>query len=236
MKKRCAQTLLPHLLWWISREKVRIQTHSTIWKKNYVLYLLFYFNSNQLLDNKLVEQFFTVYFWHSKLRRKHTRCQQENERRQDAIFSITRRYTDRFMLKSGGGNGTSFLNSRKAKSVLLAFYCWRVAWNSKKREYSRFCSLGNSFSSLRILIPSDENYFSSLAISFSSDGIFISSDIFSIICRDFFTKVRSFPRKEGKLRKKQADFLQKHQEVAKFGLRVKYAPGKGFNQLNFIPL
>ena len=84
-------------------------------------------------------------------------------------------------------------------------------------------SLENSFSSLRILIPSDENYFSSLgilfsslAIAFSSDGIFVSSDIFSIISRDFFTKVRSFPLKEGKSRKNQADFLQKHQEVAKF--------------------
>ena len=31
------------------------------------------------------------------------------------------------MLKSGGKNGTSFLNSRKVKSVLSAFYCWRVA-------------------------------------------------------------------------------------------------------------
>ena len=31
------------------------------------------------------------------------------------------------MLKLGGENGTSFLNSRKAKSVLSAFYCWRVA-------------------------------------------------------------------------------------------------------------
>jgi len=28
--------------------------------------------------------------------------------------------------------------------------------------------------------------------------------------------VRSFPLKEGKSRKKQADFLRKHQEVAKF--------------------
>ena len=50
-----------------------------------------------------------------------------NERRQDAIFSITRRHTDRFMLKSGGKNGTSFLNSRKAKSVLSASYCWKMA-------------------------------------------------------------------------------------------------------------
>jgi len=74
-----------------------------------------------------------------------------------------------------------------------------------------------------MLIPSDENYFPSLGIlfpslgiSFSSDGIYISSDVFSIICCDFFTKVRNFPLKEGKSRKKQADFLRKHQEVAKF--------------------
>ena len=31
------------------------------------------------------------------------------------------------MLKSGGGNGTSFLNSRKAKRVLSAFYFWKMA-------------------------------------------------------------------------------------------------------------
>ena len=95
--------------------------------------------------------------------------------------------------------------------------------NSKKWEVFSILSLENSFSSLRILIPSDENYFpslailfSSLAISFSSDGIFISSDVFSIISRDFFTKVRSFPLKEGKFRKKRGKILRKHQEVAKF--------------------
>ena len=95
--------------------------------------------------------------------------------------------------------------------------------NSKKWEVFQILSLGILFSSLRILIPSDENYFpslgilfSSLAISFSSDGIFISSDVFSIISRDFFTKVRSFPLKEGKSPKKQADFPRKDQEVAKF--------------------
>ena len=31
------------------------------------------------------------------------------------------------MLKSGGENGTSFLNSRKVKSVLSAFYFWKMA-------------------------------------------------------------------------------------------------------------
>ena len=31
------------------------------------------------------------------------------------------------MLKSGGGNGTSFLNSRKVKSVLSVFYFWKMA-------------------------------------------------------------------------------------------------------------
>ena len=33
----------------------------------------------------------------------------------------------REMLKLGGKNGTSFLNSRKAKIELSVFYCWRVA-------------------------------------------------------------------------------------------------------------
>lgn len=129
----------------------------------------------------------------------------------------------REMLKSGGENGTSFLNSREVKSVLSAFYFWRVASKFQEMGGVLVFSLGNTFSSLRILIPSDENYFpslgilfSSLAISFSSDGIYISSDVFSIICRDFFTKVRSFPLKEGKSRKKRGKILRKHQEVARF--------------------
>ena len=127
------------------------------------------------------------------------------------------------MLKSGGENGTSFLNSRKVKVYSWHFTFGKWLRNSKKWEVFQVLSLENSFSSLRILIPSDENYFPSLAIlfpslaiSFSSDGIYISSDVFSIISRDFFTKVRCFPLKEGKSRKKQADFLRKHQEVAKF--------------------
>ena len=109
-----------------------------------------------------------------------------------------------------------FLILGKLKGYSLYFTFRKWLRNSKKWEVFQILSLG-------ILIPSDENYFpslailfSSLAISFSSDGIFISSDVFSIISRDFFTKVRNFRLKEGKSRKKQADFLQKHQEVAKF--------------------
>ena len=99
------------------------------------------------------------------------------------------------------------LGKQKVYSRHFTFGKWLR--NSKKWEVFQILSL-------EILIPSDENYFPSLAISFSSDGIFISSDVFSIICRDFFTKVHSFPLKERKSRKKQADFLRKHQEVAKF--------------------
>lgn len=113
------------------------------------------------------------------------------------------------------------LGKRKSNSQYFTF--GKLLRNSKKWEVFQILSLENSFSSLRMLIPSDENYFpslgilfSSLAISFSSDGIFISSDVFFIISRDFFTKVRNFPLKDGKFRKKQADFLQKHHEVAKF--------------------
>jgi len=105
------------------------------------------------------------------------------------------------MLKLGGKNGTSFLNSRKVKSVLSAFYFWKMAPTLQEMGGILVFSLGNTFSSLRILIPSDENYFPSLGISFSSDGIFISSDVFAIISRYFFTKVRSFRLKEGKSRK-----------------------------------
>ena len=36
------------------------------------------------------------------------------------------------MLKSGGENGTSFLNSRKVKSVLSAFYFWKMASNPQE--------------------------------------------------------------------------------------------------------
>ena len=114
------------------------------------------------------------------------------------------------MLKSGGENGTSFLNSRKVKSVLSAFYFWKMA--SKFQEMGGvlgfvprklFSFPQNSDSVGRKLFPSLAILFSSLAISFSSDGIFISSDVFSIISRDFFTKVRSFPLKEGKFRKNE---------------------------------
>ena len=101
-----------------------------------------------------------------------------------------------------------FLILGKLKGYSLHFTFGKRLRNSKKWEEFQVFSLGNTFSSLRILIPSDENYFpslgilfSSLAISFSSDGIYISSDVFSIISRDFFTKVRSFPLKEGKSRK-----------------------------------
>ena len=37
------------------------------------------------------------------------------------------------MLKSGGENGTSFLNSRKVKSVLSAFYFWKMASKFQKK-------------------------------------------------------------------------------------------------------
>lgn len=107
-----------------------------------------------------------------------------------------------------------FLGKRKSNSRHFTVGEWHR--NSKKWEVFQILSLG-------MLIPSEENYFPSLgilfpslAISFSSDGIYFSSDVFSIISRYFFTKVRSFPLKEGNSPKKQADFLRKHQEVAKF--------------------
>ena len=120
------------------------------------------------------------------------------------------------MLNSGGEMVRVFLILGKRKGYSRYFTLGKWLRNSKKWEVFQVFSLENSFSSLRILIPSDENYFPSLAISFSSDGIFISSDVFSIISRYFFTRMRNFPLKEGNFRKEQAGFLQKHQEVAKF--------------------
>ena len=120
------------------------------------------------------------------------------------------------------------LGKRKSNSQYFTF--GKLLRNSKKQEVFQILSLENSFSSLRMLIPSDENYFpslgilfSSLAISFSSDGIFISSDVFSIISRDFFTKVRSFPLKEGKSRKNKPIFCEKIRKLRNLkALRIDY--------------
>ena len=121
-----------------------------------------------------------------------------------------------------------FLGKRKSNSRHFTVGEWHR--NSKKWEVFQILSLEISFSSLRILIPSDENYFpslailfSSLAISFSSDGIYISSDVFSIICRDFFKKVRSFPLKEGKSRKNKPIFCEKIRKLRNLkALRIDY--------------
>lgn len=101
-----------------------------------------------------------------------------------------------------------FLILGKQKVYSRHFTVGKWLRNSKKWEVFLVLSLENSFSSLRILIPSDENYFPSLGISFSPDGIYISSDVFYILSRDFFTKVRSFRLKEGKSRKNKPIFYE----------------------------
>ena len=130
---------------------------------------------------------------------------------------------EREMLKSGGENGTSFLNSRKVKSVLSVFYFWRVA--------SKFQEMGGVlgfFPRKYFFFPQNSNsvgrkLFPSLAISFSSDGIFISSDVFSIISRDFFTKVHNFPLKEGKSRKNKPIFCENIKKLRNSeALRIDY--------------
>ena len=134
------------------------------------------------------------------------------------------------MLKSGGQIVRVFLILGKRKGYSRHFTLGKWLRNSKKWEVFQVFSLENSFSSLRILIPSDENYFpslgilfSSLAISFSSDGIYISSDVFSIISRDFFTKVHSFRLKEGKSRKNKLIFCENIRKLRNSkALRIDY--------------
>ena len=125
-----------------------------------------------------------------------------NERRQDAIFSITRRRTDRFVLKSGGEHGMSFLNSRKVKSLLLAFYCWRVA--------SKFQEKGGILDFLpRKLFSFPCNFFF-VRWNFYFLGHFFDYKLW------FLHKSAQFSSERREISKKQADFLRKHQEVAKF--------------------
>ncbi len=106
------------------------------------------------------------------------------------------------------------LGKRKGCSQHFTFGKWLR--NSPKWVVFQIFSLGISFSSLGISFPSLGILFPSLEISFASDGIYVPSDVFSMLSRGFFTKVRIYLQKEGIIRKKRADFLRIHQEVAKF--------------------
>ena len=73
------------------------------------------------------------------------------------------------MLKSGGGNGTSFLNSREVKRVLSAFYFWRVA--------SKFQEMGG------VLVFFPRKYF-----FFPQNADSVGRKLFSFPCNFFFVR------------------------------------------------
>ena len=106
------------------------------------------------------------------------------------------------MLKSGGENGTRFLNSRKVKSVLSAFYFWKMA--SKPQEMGGILDF----------VPWNLN-------SFPCNFFFVRWNLYFLgrFCDYkpwFLHESAQFSSERREISKKQADFLRKHQEVAKF--------------------
>ena len=75
----------------------------------------------------------------------------------------------REMLKSGGENGKSFLNSRKVKSVLSAFYFWKMA--------SKFQEMGGVLGFL------PRNFF-----FFPHNSDSVGRKLFSFPCNFFFVR------------------------------------------------
>ena len=113
------------------------------------------------------------------------------------------------MLKSGGENGTSFLNSRKVKSVHSAFYFWKMA--------SKFQEMGG----VLVFFPQNSNSVGRKLFSFPCNFFFVRRN-FYFLGRFFDYKPlflhesAQFSSERREIPKKQADFLRKHQEVAKF--------------------
>ena len=120
------------------------------------------------------------------------------------------------MLNSGGGNGTSFLISRKAKIELSAFYCWRVA--SKFQEMGGILDFipWNADSVGRKLFSFPCNF-----ISFPCNFFFVRWNLFFLgrffdYKPLFLHESAQFTSERREIPKKQADFLRKYQKVAKF--------------------
>lgn len=120
------------------------------------------------------------------------------------------------MLNSGGGNGTSFLISRKAKIELSAFYCWRVA--------SKFQEMGGILD----FIPWNADSVGGKLFSFPCNFISFPCNFFFVRWNLFFLgrffdykplflhESAQFTSERREIPKKQADFLRKYQKVAKF--------------------
>ena len=107
------------------------------------------------------------------------------------------------------GNSTSFLNSRKAKSVLSAFYFWRVA--------SKFQEMGGILD----FVSRNFFFFPCNLNSFPCNFFFVRRNIYFLgrffdYKPLFLHESAQFSSERREIPKKQADFLRKHQEVAKF--------------------
>ena len=128
------------------------------------------------------------------------------------------------------GNGTSFLNSRKVKSVLSAFYFGKMA--SKPQEMggildfaSRkffFFPQNSDFVGRKLFsFPWNLNSFRWNFISFPCNFFFVRWNFYFLgrffdYKPWFLHKSAQFSSERREIPKKQADFLRKHQEVAKF--------------------
>ena len=129
----------------------------------------------------------------------------------------------REMLKSGGGNGTSFLNSREVKRVLSAFYFWKMASNPQEmrgildfvpRNFFFFPQNSDSVGRKLFSFPWNLN-------SFPCNFFFVRRNIYFLgrFCDYkpwFLHESAQFSSERREIPKKQADFLRKHQEVANF--------------------
>ena len=105
------------------------------------------------------------------------------------------------MLNSGGGNGTSFLNSRKVKSVLSVFNCWR--------EASKFQEMGGVLD----FVPRNSDSIGRKLFSFPWNFIFFPCNFF-FVRWNFYFLGRFFNYKPLFLHE-SAQFTSKRREIPK---------------------
>ena len=115
----------------------------------------------------------------------------------------------REMLKLGGENGRSFLNSRKVKSVLSAFYFWKMAPTLQEMGGILDFVPRKLFS-----FPQNSNSVGRKLFSFPWNLYFLGRFFdYKLL---FLHESAQFSSERREIPKKQADSLRKHQEVAKF--------------------
>ena len=129
----------------------------------------------------------------------------------------------REMLKLGGENGRSFLNSRKVKSVLAAFYFWKMASKFQEmggilgfvpRKFFFFPQNSDSVGRKLFSFPWNLNFFP-CNFFFVRRNLYFLGRFFDYKPL-FLHESAQFSSERREIPKKQAGFLRKHQEVAKF--------------------